>query len=84
MTLKKQKKKKEPVLVNIRPKIREMVFFPSEDELRIDAVLDSGSDSNLSPELVIKSFLDFSKLPLMRWDLEVQRVQQFFTDRIRF
>ena len=82
--LKKMKKTKTLEEVDIKNKIRSWKVSKEGDNAVIDCILDSGSHSNLSPELVIKSFLDFSKLPLMRWDLEVQRVQQFFTDRIRF
>ena len=82
--LKKMKKTKTLEEVDIKDKIRSWKVSKEGDNAVIDCILDSGSHSNLSPELVIKSFLDFSKLPLMRWDLEVQRIQQFFTDRIRF
>ena len=82
--LKKMKKTKTLEEVDIKDKIRSWKVSKEGDNAVIDCILDSGSHSNLSPELVIKSFLDFSKLPLMRWDLEVQRVQQFFTDRIQF
>ena len=82
--LKKMKKTKTMEEVDIKDKIRSWKVSKEGDNAVIDCILDSGSHSNLSPELVIKSFLDFSKLPLMRWDLEVQRVQQFFTDRIQF
>ena len=82
--LKKMKQTKTLEEVDIKDKIRSWKVSKEGDNAVIDCILDSGSHSNLSPELVIKSFLDFSKLPLMRWDLEVQRVQQFFTDRIRF
>ena len=84
IALKKMKKTKTLEEVDIKDKIRSWKVSKEGDNAVIDCILDSGSHSNLSPELVIKSFLDFSKLPLMRWDLEVQRVQQFFTDRIRF
>lgn len=82
--LKKMKKTKTLEEVDIKDKIRSWEVYKEGNTAVIDCILDSGSHSNLSPELIIKSFLDFSKLPLKRWDLEVQRVQQFFTDRIQF
>ncbi len=82
--LKKMKKTKSLEEVDIKDKIRSWKVYREGNNAVIDCILDSGSHSNLSPELIIKSFLGFSELPLMRWDLEVQRVQQFFTDRIRF
>ncbi len=78
LTLKKQKKKKEPVTVNIRPKIREMMFEPSEKILRIEALLDSGSDSNLSPELVIATVLEKFGLKVSRSDIRVLRKKIHF------
>lgn len=84
LTLKKMKKTKTLEEVDIKGKIRSWKVSAEGEDAVIDCILDSGSHSNLSPELVIKSFLDFSKLPLERWDLEVQRVRQFFTDRIQF
>ena len=82
--LKKMKKTKSLEEVEIKDKIRSWDVSKEGDLAVIDCLLDSGSHSNLSPELVIKSFLDYSKLGLERWDLEVQRVQLLFTDRIRF
>ncbi len=82
LTLKKQKKKKEPVLVDIRPKIREMVFYPSEDGLRIDATLDSGSDSNLSPELVITTVLEKFGLDIPRSEVRVTRTKIHFKEHL--
>ncbi len=78
LTLKKQKKKKEPVTVNIRPKIQEMEFKPSEEFLRIEALLDSGSDSNLSPELVIATVLEKFDLNVPRSDIRVVRKKIHF------
>jgi radical SAM-linked protein len=82
--MKKMKKTKSMEEVEIKDKIRSWKVYKDGDLAYIDCILDSGSHSNLSPELVIKSFLDFSQLPLKRWDVEVQRTQQFFTDRIQF
>lgn len=82
--MKKMKKTKTMEEVEIKDKIRSWKVYKDGELAYIDCILDSGSHSNLSPELVIKSFLDFSQLPLKRWDVEVQRTQQFFTDRIQF
>ena len=77
---KKQKKKKEPVQVDIRPKIRELVFYPVEGGLRIEATLDSGSDSNLSPELVITTVLERFGLRTPRSEVRVTRTKIHFKD----
>lgn len=84
ITLKRMKKTKALEEVDIKDKIRSWDTSVSDGMAYITCILDSGSHSNLSPELVIKSFLDFSELGLERWDLEVQRLRQFFTDRIHF
>ena len=80
LALKKQKKKKEPVLVNIRPKIRELVFYPSEQGLKIETTLDSGSDSNLSPELVITTILEKFGLGTPRSEVQVTRTKIHFKE----
>lgn len=73
--LKKQKKKKEPVSVNIKPKIREITFNLRDSVLFIDTLLDSGSNSNLSPELIITTVLQALKLETPRNEIEVRRVE---------
>ena len=75
---KKQKKKKDLVPVNIRPKIREILFYPTEEGLRIETTLDSGSDSNLSPELVITTILERFGLEIPRSEIRVTRTKIHF------
>ena len=82
LTLKKQKKKKEPVLVDIRPKIREMIFYPSDEGLKIETTLDSGSDSNLSPELVITTVLERFNLNIPRSEIRVTRTKIHFKEHL--
>ena len=84
IAFKRMKKSKTMEETDIKDKIRSWKAYKDGNTAVIDCILDSGSHSNLSPELVAKSFLDYSNLDLMRWDLEIQRVRQFFTDRIRF
>ena len=80
ITRKKQKKKKDLVPVNIRPKIREITFYLREECLYIEACLDSGSDSNLSPELVINTILDTFKLGIPRSEISVTRTKIHFKE----
>ncbi len=82
LTLKKQKKKKEPVLVDIRPKIQELLFYPSEEGLQLDMKLDSGSDSNLSPELVITTVLERFDLTTPRNEIGVTRMKIHFKEHL--
>ena len=69
----KQKKKKEPVEVDIKPMIRSIEFTPEEETLFVTAVLDSGSVSNLSPELVIDTLLKCLQLNIDRSEIAVMR-----------
>lgn len=70
---KRQKKKKELTEVDIKPMIREIHFVPEAENLFVTALLDSGSDSNLSPELVITTILQHFKLSIERSDIQVMR-----------
>ena len=82
LAFKKQKKKKDLVQVDIRPKIRELIFYPPGEELRIDALLDSGSDSNLSPELVITTVLEKFGLTTPRNEIRVTRTKIHFKEHL--
>ena len=77
---KRQKKKKEPKLIDIKPMIREITFTPVQDggTLYIDVVLDCGSDSNLSPELIISSALKRFGIPTDRSEIGVMRKRILF------
>jgi hypothetical protein len=77
---KRQKKKKEPKLVDIRPMIREITFSPENlsGVLYVQAVLDCGSDSNLSPELIISSVCQRFGIPTDRSEVSVMRRRIMF------
>ncbi len=100
---KRQKKKKEPKLVDIKSMIREITFSPVTEAdagagkagadgpagadgtagagravLYINAVLDCGSDSNLSPELVIGSVLKRFGITTDRSEISVMRKKILF------
>ena len=77
---KRQKKKKEPKLIDIKPMIREITFTPVQDggTLYIDVILDCGSDSNLSPELIISSALKRFGIPTDRSEIGVMRKRILF------
>lgn len=83
--LKKQKKKKELVSLNIKPKIREIFFFTDPSVLRVEVLLDAGSDSNLSPELLISTLLDTLHIHTPRNEIDVTRTKIIFDkDSIQF
>jgi len=75
--LKRQKKKKELAEVDIKPMIREIVFTPESGSLFITAILDSGSTSNLSPELVIDTVKSHFSIDIDRSEIEVMRKKIF-------
>ena len=77
ITLKKQKKKKEPVEIDIKPMIRDLTFTKGK-RLVIKAVLDSGSNSNLSPELVINTVNEYFDMGIDRNDTEIIRTEIFY------
>lgn len=78
ITYKKQKKKKELAEVNIKPMIRSLKFHVAEDALKISALLDSGSSSNLSPELVINTLIQCLGIDTDRSEVAVTRKEIIF------
>ena len=84
ITLKKQKKKKEMKEVDIRSMIRRLSAeleqqADGETVLCVTAELDSGSNSNLSPELVISTFLQYCGLQQVeRSEISVSRKKIIF------
>ncbi len=83
ITLKKQKKKKDLKEVDIKPMILELKAFERfssnkdtgepEDKIIMEAKLAQGSSANLSPELLIPAFIEFSGFTCKRSDVEVTR-----------
>ncbi len=84
LALKRQKKSKELKEVNIKSMIRKFDLMNVEKVVIIDTVLDCGSQSNCSPELVIASFLDFAKIDTPRYNIEVEREQLTFYNNLQF
>ena len=59
--------------VDIKGKIRSLEACQDNGRLMLRTSLDSGSQSNLSPELLIKAFLAYSLPYTERYDIEVTR-----------
>lgn len=78
---KRQKKTKKMVEVDIRSKIRNIQQVEGEN-LTLKLVLDCGSTSNLSPEQVISSFMEFANLGIERYDVEVERTKISFDRKL--
>ena len=83
IALKRMKKTKRLEETDIKGKIRQ-ITISKPDKVVMDCVLDQGSASNLSPEPLIQSFMEFAKLGVPRWEVEVTRKRLIFTDRIQF
>ena len=74
LAMKKQKKTKKLVEVDIKEKIRQLTAEPTEeDTLLLKVTTDCGSKSNLSPEQVIASYLEFIQFDIPRYRIEVDR-----------
>ena len=83
IALKRVKKTKRMEETDIKGKIREMsILKPGQAVIR--CVLDQGSASNLSPEPLIQSFMEYTSLNVPRWEVDVTRKRLIFTDRIQF
>lgn len=75
---KQKKKKKEPEKLDIKPMIRDIKFRQEYDILEITTVLDSGSVSNLSPELIIDTVKDCFDIDANRDEIDVTREEIYF------
>ena len=82
IVLKKQKKKKDLVEVDIKPKIQEIEFLSQPKMLQIKMKIDAGSDSNLSPEQVIDSVLRCFAIATDRSEISVTRHLLFFREAV--
>ena len=64
--------------VDIKGKIRTLRCADKDGELSLECTLDSGSQSNLSPELLIRSFTEFTFPYIERYDIDVCRKEMHF------
>ena len=84
IALKRMKKTKKMEPVNIKDKIQKIEASRLGDFILLDMKLDGGSTSNLSPEQVISSFVEFAKLSVERYDIEVTRTNIEFDINLLF
>lgn len=75
---KKQKKSGKITEVDIRGKIQSLDFLAEGENLLITGLLDSGSQSNLSPELLIRAIAQFLNISVDRSEVGVMRTKLFF------
>ena len=78
IALKRMKKTKKYEEVNIKEKIREFNYEYTDGYLTLRVLLDGGSISNLSPELIINSLLDFINMDVERNKISVIRENILF------
>lgn len=78
LVLKKQKKSGKMKELDIRGKIQSLNFLAAGENLLITGLLDSGSQSNLSPELLITAIAKFLGVSLDRSEVGVMRTKLFF------
>lgn len=81
--LKREKKSKQLKPVNIRPMIRSLsADTDGSGNIRLSALLDQGSSSNLSPDLVVSSLsedLAESGMPFDRYEVGIRRKYLVFS-----
>lgn len=78
---KKKKKSKELVDIDIKNKIRELKFSDLNGQMIISTNLDAGSESNLSPELLIDAIVRFLNVEVSRYDIDVMRKKITFKNK---
>lgn len=71
----KMNKKKKLIETDIKGKIRELDSNVVDDNIVLTTKLDAGSDSNLSPELLLKAFLPFFGIETDRSEIEISRLE---------
>ena len=82
--LKRQKKTKKMEPVNIKHMIRELEISKVGEFAMIKVLLDCGSKSNCSPELVISSFCSHCDIDTPRYEMEVERINLIFVNNLQF
>lgn len=83
MVPKRQKKTKKFADTEIRDKIQFLQFILENDNLIMTTILDSGSSSNLSPELLILAIQRFFELDTDRTEINVMRTKIMFGNNIQ-
>lgn len=78
IALKRRKKDKKMVPVDIKNMIRSLEANTTHTSIVLKMDLDCGSVSNCSPELVISSFLEFADIKVPRYKIEVERTKLEF------
>lgn len=75
---KRQKKTKEFKQIDIKPMIRDISITQEDGAITVNALLDAGSQSNLSPELVVDSIIERLGLDVERDSVNITRRRILF------
>ena len=78
MVNKESKKSKEVKSIDIRHMIYSLHLDLVDNNLIMETTLAAGSESNLSPELLLQGFLGFSQISVPRHDIDVTRTKLKF------
>ncbi len=73
VVLKKTKKHKEGVETDIRKMIRGLTSEVVNNKIFLKTTLDAGSDSNLNPDHIVKTYLKFTGFPVEPEDVMINR-----------
>lgn len=84
IAMKRQKKSKELVPVDIKKMIRSFEASIEDEGTELNIILDCGSVSNCSPELVISTFCQFASIDVPRYTIEVDRQELGFYNNLQF
>lgn len=80
----KLNKKKELADLDIKNMIKELAINKADSALNIFTKIDAGSNSNLSPELLIKAIAAFYHLEYDRSEAEICRENIIFSNNLQF
>lgn len=79
---KRQKKTKKMVEIDIKDKIQSLNCILVNNNIIMTALLDSGSNSNLSPELLITAWNRFHNIETERSEIDVMRKKIIFLQKL--
>lgn len=75
-----QRKTGKEVEMNIKSMIKEISGNVDDNYIMLNVLLSAGSKENLSPELVLSSFCNFSEIVYDRSEIEIKRTEIYFSN----
>lgn len=74
-----QKKSGTEIEIDIKPMIRKLSGLVNNNHIMLNTTIDSGSVSNLSPEMVLSTFCQSAKINYERSEVKLTRTEIFFS-----